>query len=72
MDANKQESRAFNPFFALFWAQQLATPHGNEIFWLAGFSTSREELYHRPGEQQTRGKNRFFIDDVLIVLGCLA
>ena len=53
-----------------FWAQQLTTPHGNEIFWPAGVSaTSREELHNLPGEQQTRGKSRFFIDDVLVVLG---
>ena len=43
------------------------------MFWPAGFSaTSREELYHPPGEQQTRGKSRFFIDDVLIGLGSRA
>ena len=54
---------------ALFWAQQLTTPHGNKIFWPAGFSaTSVEELYHPPGEKQTRGKSRFFIGDILFVL----
>ena len=60
----------FSPFFAFFRAQQLTTPHGNEIFWPAGVSTScREELYHLPGKQQTGGKSRFFVDDLLIVLG---
>ena len=35
-----------------------------------GFSgTYREELYHPPVEQQIRGKSRFSIGDVLIVLG---
>ena len=49
------------------------TPHGNEIFWPSGFSaTSREELYHPPGEQQTCGKSRFVNDGVLIVLGSRA
>ena len=74
-DANKQESRAFKPFFALFGAQKrtINTPHGNEIFSPAGFSdTCREELHDPPGEQQTRGKSRFFIGDVLIVLGSRA
>ena len=60
---NKQESKAFSPFFALFCSQQLTTPHGNEIFWPEGLSaTSRKELYHLPGEQGTRGRSRFFID----------
>ena len=59
----------FLPLFALFWAQQLTTPHGNEIFWPAGFRLIREELQHPPGEQQTRGKIRCFVDDVVIVLG---
>ena len=60
----------FCPFLA---STTYYTPHGNEIFWPAGFSVKcREELYHPPGEQQTRGKSRFFIDDVLIVLGSRA
>ena len=61
------------PFCSL-WAKQLTTRHGNEIYWpTAGFSaTTREELYHPPGEQQTRGKGRLFIDDVLFVVGSRA
>ena len=56
--------------FALLGAQQVTTPHGNEIFLHVGFSvTCQEELYNLPGEQQARGKSRFFIGDVLIVLG---
>ena len=63
----------FLPIFAVFGAQQLTAPQGNETFWPAGFSaTSRERIYHPPGEQQTRGQSRFFIDDVLIVLGSRA
>ena len=40
-------------FLRLLWA--LTTSHGDEVFWSAGLSaTWREELYHPPGEQQTR------------------
>ena len=72
MQINKNPE-LFSPFLPVFRAQQLNIPHGNEIFWPAGFlASSRQELYHPPDEQQTRGKSRFFIDDVLIVLGSRA
>ena len=64
MQINKNPER-LSPFLPFFGSQQLTTPHENEMFWPAGFSaTCREELHHLPGERQTRGKKRFFIDDV--------
>ena len=56
---------------AVYFYAQRYTPPGNEIRRPAGFSgTWREEveLYHPPGEQQTRPKRRSVIGDVLIVL----
>ena len=72
MQINKNPE-LFGLFLPFGGTQQLTAPHANEIFEPAGFSgTCREELYHPPGEQQTRGKSCFFIDDVLIVLGSRA
>ena len=45
IDAKKQESRASLPFFCLFWAQQLTTPHGNDIFGQQAFRVRVEKSY---------------------------
>ena len=56
----------FSPFFGLNNLQLLTEMKyfGPQVFRLI-----REELQHPPGEQQTRGKIRCFVDDVVIVLG---
>ena len=72
MQTDKNPER-FSPFCPFFGLNNLLPLTGLKYFWPVGFSgTYREELYHPPGEQQTRGKSRFFIGDVLIVLGSRA
>ena len=72
MQTDKNPER-FSPFCPFFGLNNLLPLTGLKYFWPVGFSgTYREELYHPPGEQQTRGKSRFFIGDVLVALGSRA